>query len=161
MVKAMAIEGVTYGKRRKVTNSIIAQSEIKKMSTGRTLRVVVPVAKGRPWESSVRAETERCGVVRYAALDCGTAGKLTHERCTTKHSRTRDCEGGRCFCALAVKREGGCRMAKLQTKDAKGAVGRRMRQKKMQRECHVFHLIANIDCCLSVVRRNEPEQPLV
>ena len=47
MVKAMAIEGVTYGKRRKVTNSIIAQSEIKKMSTGRTLRVVVPVAKGQ------------------------------------------------------------------------------------------------------------------
>ena len=51
-------------------------------------------------------------------------------------------------------------MAKLQAKDVKGAVGRRMRQKKMQRECHVFHLIANIDCCLSVVRRNEPEQPL-
>ena len=52
-------------------------------------------------------------------------------------------------------------MAKLQTKDVKGAVGLRMRQEKMQRECHVFHLIANIDCCLSVVRRNEPEQPLV
>ena len=39
-MKAMAIEGVTYGKRRKVTNSIIAQSEIKTISTGRTLRVV-------------------------------------------------------------------------------------------------------------------------
>ena len=52
-------------------------------------------------------------------------------------------------------------MAKLQTKDAKGAVGRRMRQKKMQRDCRVLHSIANIDCCLSVVRRNEPEQPLV
>jgi hypothetical protein len=51
--------------------------------------------------------TERCGVVRYAALDGGTAGKLTHERCTTKHSRTSACEGGRCFRALAAKRKGG------------------------------------------------------
>ena len=48
-------------------------------------------------------------------------------------------------------------MAKLQAKDVKGAVGLRMRQKKMQRECHVFQLIAGIDCCLSVVRRNEPQ----
>ena len=52
-------------------------------------------------------------------------------------------------------------MAKLQAKDVKGAVGLRMRQKKMQRERHVFQLIAGIDCRLSVVRRNEPEQPLV
>ena len=52
-------------------------------------------------------------------------------------------------------------MAKLQTKDAKEAVGRRMRQKKMQHECHVFQLIANVDCCLSVVRRNELGQRLV
>ena len=50
-------------------------------------------------------------------------------------------------------------VAKLQAKDAKGAVGRRMRQKKMQRDCHVFQLIAGIDCCLSAVRRNEREQP--
>ena len=50
-------------------------------------------------------------------------------------------------------------MAKLQTKDAKGAVGLRMRQKKMQHDCHVFQLIAGIDCCLSVVCRNEREQP--
>ena len=48
-------------------------------------------------------------------------------------------------------------MAKLQTESVKGAVGLRMRQKKIQRECHVFQLIAGIDCCLSVVRRNEPQ----
>ena len=52
-------------------------------------------------------------------------------------------------------------MVELRAKDVKGAVGLRMRQKKMQRECHVFQPIARIDCCLSVVRRNEPEQPLV
>ena len=52
-------------------------------------------------------------------------------------------------------------MVELRAKDVKGAVGLRMRQKKMQRECHVFQLIARIDCCLSVVRRNEPEQPPV
>ena len=52
-------------------------------------------------------------------------------------------------------------MAKLQTKDAKGTVGRRMRQKKMQRDCRVLHSIANIDCCLFVVRRYELERPPV
>ena len=111
------------------------------------------------FESSVQEDTERCGVVRYAALDGETAGKLTHERCTTKHSRTSTCEGGRCLCAVAV--EGGCRMVEMRAKDVKGAVGLRIRQETMQRECHVFQPIARIDCCLSVVRRNEPEQPLV
>ena len=52
-------------------------------------------------------------------------------------------------------------MAKLQAKDVKGAVRLRMRQTKMQHECRVLHSITNVDCCLSVVRRNEPEQPLV
>ena len=77
-MKAMAIEGVTYGKRRKVTNSIIAQSEIKK---------IVPVGRLRgAWRKGkacvdlrtpcVQEDTERCGAVRYAALDGGTAGKL-------------------------------------------------------------------------------------
>ena len=50
-------------------------------------------------------------------------------------------------------------MVDLRAKDVKEAVGLRMRQEKMQRECHVFHLIANIDCCLSAVRRNERGQP--
>ena len=48
-------------------------------------------------------------------------------------------------------------MAELRAKGVKGAVGLRMRQKKMQHECHVFQLITGIDCCLSVVRRNEPQ----
>ena len=48
-------------------------------------------------------------------------------------------------------------MVELRAKDVKGAVGLRMRQKKMQRDCRVFQLIAGIDCCLSVVRRNEPQ----
>ena len=52
-------------------------------------------------------------------------------------------------------------MAELRAKDVKGVVGLRMRQKKMQRECRVLHSVTGIDCCLSVVRRNEPEQPLV
>ena len=52
-------------------------------------------------------------------------------------------------------------MVGLQAEDVKGAVGLRMRRKKMQHECHVFQLIANVDCCLSVVRRNELEQPMV
>ena len=50
-------------------------------------------------------------------------------------------------------------MAKLQAKDVKGAVRLRMRQKKMQHECRVLHSIANIDCCLFVVRRHELGQP--
>ena len=77
-----------------MTNSIIAQSEVKKISAGRTL-LVVPVARGKTrvdFESSVQEDTERCGVVRYAALDGETVGKLTHERCTTKHSRACTCE---------------------------------------------------------------------
>ena len=52
-------------------------------------------------------------------------------------------------------------MVELRAKDVKGAVGLRMRQKEMQRGCHVFQLIARIDCCLSVVRRNELERPPV
>ena len=43
----------------------------------------------------------------------------------------------------------------------KGVVGLRMRQEKMHHDCHVFQLIAGIDCRLSVVRRNELEQPPV
>ena len=49
----------------------------------------------------------------------------------------------------------------LRAKDVKGAVGLRMRQKTMQRECHVFQLIAGIGCCLSAVRRDELGQPPV
>ena len=69
--------------------------------------------------------------------------------------------GGQCFCALAVKRERGVQVGGLRAKDVKGAVGLRMRQKKMQHECRVLHSITNVDCCLSVVRRNELEQPMV
>ena len=52
-------------------------------------------------------------------------------------------------------------MVGLQAEGVKGAVGLRMRQKKMQHECRVLHSITNADCCLSVVRRNELERPPV
>jgi hypothetical protein len=52
-------------------------------------------------------------------------------------------------------------VAKLQTEGVKGAVGLRMRQKKIQHECRVLHSTTNVDCCLPVVRRDELEQPLV
>ena len=68
----------------------------------------------------MQADTERRGVVRYAVLDGGTAGKLAHERCTTKHSRTRDCERGRCFRALTAKRRGGTVTGRVQAKEERG-----------------------------------------
>ena len=90
MVKAMAIEGVTYGKRRKVTNSIIAQSEIKKMSTGRTPRgawrkeeavgVLRASGDGAVWRSKVRSAGLR---------DCGqTDARAMHDK-AQPHARLR------------------------------------------------------------------------
>ena len=52
-------------------------------------------------------------------------------------------------------------MVELQAEGVKGAFGLRMRQKEMQRDCRVLHSIANIDCCLFVVRRYELERPPV
>jgi len=158
----MAIEGVTYGKRRKVTNSIIAQSEIRKISTGRTLRVVVPVAKGQGLAERLREAVQGHGAARCSKV-------RSAERQDSGHCTARTAQQSAVAPALAGKPvllyarceagKGGCRMAKLQAKDVKGAVGLRMRQKKMQHECHMFQLIAGIDCCLSVVRRNERGQP--
>ena len=90
MVKAMAIEGVTYGKRRKVTNSIIAQSEIKKIGTGRTLHVVVPVAKGQGLAERLREAVQghgaaRCSKVRSAERQ--DSGQTARAQRTTRHSR--------------------------------------------------------------------------
>ena len=100
---------------------------------------------------------ERCSKVRSA------------ERQDSGHCTARTAQQSAVAPALAGKPvllyarceagKGGCRMAIMQAKDVKGAVGLRMRQKKMQHECRVLHSITSIDCCLSAVRRNERGQP--
>ena len=109
MVKAMAIEGVTYGKRRKVTNSIIAQSEIKKIGTGRTLHVVVPVAKGQGLAERLREAVQGHGAARCSKVR--SAERQDSGHCTARTAQQSAVapylRESQCFCTLAVKREKG------------------------------------------------------
>ena len=88
MMKATAGKG-KVSDIRKVTNSIIAQSGMKKVSTGRTLHARVPWRRDKAlvdFGDAVQASTEWRGVVRCAALSGRTAGTArTH--CTARHSR--------------------------------------------------------------------------
>ena len=108
MVKAMAIEGVTYSKRRKVTNSISAQGEVKKIVPVELLHAWLPSTGqdsqrdfGKPCK-----DTGRHGVVRCAALSGRTAGTAPHALHSKAQSRLH-LRGSQCFCTLAVKREKG------------------------------------------------------
>ena len=90
---------------RKVTNSIIAQSGMKKVSTGRTSHALHGEgARPRVLRGAiVKTDTERRGVVRCAALSGRTAGTAPHALHSKAQPRLH-LRGGQCFCALAVKR---------------------------------------------------------